>query len=263
MKRIFVLFILVIIMIGAVGCMNNINNGNSKYETDILQYLEGKYNEKFVIEKMVRQTDIGHPSVIFARTYSEKYPYEYFDAVYHLPENDITMKEEAIAFFKKVGVYDESNLKPETDDNSSYIEDNYCNVVLQNTFDKSHEISDAVFTKTIFETTNYYPSINGEILTVDEYIEALPCSLYACTLIFVEDDESIDKEAFVQKVVDKLIFEKMARQFIYIHYTDKSPEFIEEELKKHYDEAVMYFKDAEYVTDYEDVFIRKGIIQND
>ena len=31
----------------------------------------------------------------------------------------------------------------------------------------------------------------------------------------------------------------------------------------HYDDVVMYFKDAEYVTEYEDVFIRKGEIQSD
>ena len=224
-----------------------------------MNYLEEKYSEKFIIKELVRHTDIGEPSIIMAKTCSEKYPDESFDVIYHLSANDIDRKEEIIDFLKKIDAYDESKLKPEVDD-EGYFEDNYCNVILQNKFDEQRNVSNAIFSKWMFETTNFYPSIDGDDVNIDEYIVSVPCSLYACTMIFVEDSE--DKEEVVREAVKKLLVKEIDRQFIYIHFTEMSKEFIEEEFRKNYDDAVMYFKNAEYVTGYEDIFIKKGEIQN-
>jgi hypothetical protein len=227
-----------------------------------LNYLEEKYNETFVIEDLVRQTDIGKPSIIIAKTYSEQYPFENFEVIYHLPADDVYMQEEIIEFLKKIDAYDESKVKlPEGD--KSYLEDNYCNIVLQNEFDRDHPIKNVIYAKTVFETTNFYPSIDGNVVTVENYIDSLPCPIYACTMIFVDEKKVEDKEVFYKRIFDDLKVDGIDRQFIYIHYTNKSSEFIEEEFKKYYDDFVMHFKNAEYVIDYEDLFVRKGILQEE
>ena len=263
MKKILIFFVLIITMIGVSGCMNNIEYKKANdYEMEILNYLEEKYSEAFVIEKMVRQTDIGKSSVIMAKAYSEKYPKEYFDIVYHLSADDIDEKKEVIAFLKEIDEYDNSKLKSTVNVDDGYIEDNYCNIVLQNEFDKKRSISNAIYSKTIFETTNFYPSINGNDVTLDEYISSLPCPLYICTMIFVDEAKIIEKDILMKKWIDELLVKEAERQFIYIHFSDKNSEFIETEFTKHYDDVVMYFKNAEYVTEYENIFIKQGEIQS-
>lgn len=263
MKKISNLILSFILMMGVSGCMNTIGDIKSNnYEAEILHYLEEKYDEKFVIEEMVRQTDVGTPSVIMAKMYCQKYPNEYFDVIYHLSTSDIDRKKEVIEFLKKINAYDENKLKPVISDDGGYFEDNYCNIVLQNEFDKKYALTNVTYVKTIFETTNFYPSIDGSEITINEYIESLPCSLYACTMVFVEEKEAIEKDILIKQIAEELLVKEMDRQFIYIHFTGKNSEFIEQEFKENYSNAVMYFKDAEYVTEYENIFIRKGEIQS-
>lgn len=228
------------------------------YESEILLYLKAKYNENFIIDDMTRQTDIGLPSVIVAKAYSERFPEESFDVNYHLSFQDIDNKEEVIEFLKEMDVYDESKLKTWDEDVEPYFEDNYANVIFQNQYDEAFCDFDATYVKTMIETTNYFSDATAETVTLEEYLDSESNPVYTCNMIFVDEKKVADKQAYVDEIVRKLARKTIERQFIYIHFTDKDKDFLENEFYANYDDAVKYFMDAPYLTDYIDVFLKDG-----
>ena len=112
-----------------------------------------------------------------------------------------------------------------------------------------------------FEISNYYPNAEEGRVSLEEYINSEKYTLYACTQVFVSEASVADKTAYMEEVLDKLSVQGMARQYVYFYFTDKPVDFLEQEYLENYDDLVMHFKNADYLTGYESYLIKKGIIQ--
>lgn len=234
----------------------------SEYKKDILNFLEQKYEESFVISSIVRQSDIGKADTVTARGYSRRYPNETFEVRYHLPIRDIMGEEEIINVLKEAGIYDERMLKSPDDNTPAYFEDNYSNVIYQNKFDEEYCGFDATYIKTLFKTTNYYPDLQNRSISLKEYMESDAYRLYACTMIFADEHKIGDKDIYIQKIKEKLAVSDIDLQFIYFHFTNKDSDFIKKIFFDNYDNAVAYFKNEIFLSGYENIFLKNGKERN-
>ncbi len=258
MKKILPIILSLLIIVGGVGC---VKKTAKEYNLEILTYLEEKYNETFTVVKMSMHREIGRADVVLAECYSEKYPHETFEVCYHLDMRETYDVDEIIELLKKADCYDEEKMSSWKSEVEPYFEDDYSKIIFQNEFDRKYCNFDSTMTQTWFEVSNYYPTAEEGGVSLEEYMSSENYTLYACTQVFVNEDMVEDKTDYMEDVLNKVSVQGIARQYVYFYFTDKSAEFLKEEYVNNYDDLVMYFKNADYLTGYESYLVKKGIVQ--
>ena len=99
------------------------------YKKDILDYLEAKYDEEFVIDSMRKEIGLGTSDLIRAKCHSKQYPEINFIVQYQLDFNDIHNEEEIVDLLKQTDSYSEEFLKEWEDEVEPYFEDDYANIL--------------------------------------------------------------------------------------------------------------------------------------
>ena len=221
MKKILIFFVLIIMMIGVSGCMNGgdvINNNSNQYKEQILVYLEQKYGENFVIDKILRRVEIEEADVVLAQCHSEQYPNEVFDVIYHLSMDDIYKKDEIIELLKESGTYDESKLKKWESEIEPYFEDNYTNVIMQHQYDEDTVVPSGVKVITRITTPNYYPDASDKACELSQYCTSDRFDITCYNYVFVSAESNLDEQYIISSVVNKRIKD----QYINVIWTDKN-----------------------------------------
>lgn len=240
--------------------MENLTNNQTVYEEHIYAYLSEKYNEKFIIKDMSRQMEFGKADVIMALCESEAFPKQSFYVRYQLPMSDIYMKDEIIKTLKATGKFDESMIRNDIPDTAPVFEDTYNNIRYQNMYTEKYNDIPCTMFKSWFDTPNYYPDETDGKVSLDEYLSSDKYDIYVCSMIFVSEKTVKDKGDYVDRILSYISNNSICEQYVYFYFTDESNDFLEEEYANNYENLIMHFKNAPYLTDYKSALIRKGYV---
>ena len=215
-------------------------NNESKYREDILEYLETKYNEEFVIKRLSRIKTIGSVDTVYALCASKRFPDDLFEVALTLSIYDIYGKDEVTEFLRRADVYGDETVE----DEGQLLADNYINIIVQNAFDEKLEEIDATFVKTQITTPNKYLNVSDKNITPDTFFECYGNDVVVYTSIFVENENKLEDSRFLNENARLIVCDKLQDQFLFYYATDLGREEIESLYIQNYHNNNEYFYDA-------------------
>lgn len=241
---------------------------NDDYQDIILQYLEAKYHDKFVVSTMSKEDGFDGNEIIVAECYYKKFPKIKFLVNYDNEFNDIHNKKEIDALLNRAASDSKKSLDQWEENVEPYFEDTYANVLFQNQINETLRAKISLETdyliQTKFENTTYhYQSLRESRGDLDSYFNSEDYSVYAYHYLFVKHngDPLEDQLLLLNKIAKAVSDSRIGTQQIYVFFLNEfSPKEIKDTYYANYEDPSDYYSRLGIVTSNALITIEKGSV---
>lgn len=241
---------------------------NDDYKDIILQYLEAKYHDKFVVSTMSKEDGFDGNEIIVAECYYKKFPKIKFLVNYDNEFNDIHNKKEIDALLNRAASDSKKPLDQWEENVEPYFEDTYANVLFQNQLNETLRAKISLerdyLIQTKFENTTYhYQSLRESKGDLDSYFNSEDNSVYAYHYLFVKDNGAPleDQLLLLNKLAKSVSDSRIGTQQIYVYFLNEfSPKEIKDTYYANYEDPSDYYSRLGIVTSNALITIEKGTV---